>query len=190
MKFNKIIAILAISATMLSGCSDEDESLTDGTQNGASGINDASTNGLNNGSGLNGSAIGGGYGSNGAGGLGPEFSDPNNPLSKQTIYFTLDSSQIQEDFIPVLAAHARYLSAHPAQRVVLEGNSDERGSREYNISLGEQRGKSVANLLKSQGVSDGQLEIVSYGEEKPAAAGSDESAWQLNRRVELVYQGQ
>lgn len=190
MKFNKTIAVLAISAMMLTACSDEkDESLTDGSQNSASGINDASTSGLNNGSGLDGSAMGGGYGSNGAGGLGPEFSDPNNPLSKQTIYFTLDSSQVQEDFVPVIAAHAQYLAAHPGQHVVLEGNGDERGSREYNIALGEQRAKSVANMMKAQGVSDGQLEVVSYGEEKPAASGNDESAWQLNRRVELVYQG-
>jgi len=191
MKFNKTIVVLAISAMMLTACSDDkDESLTDGSQNSASGLNDASTSGLNGGAGVNGSAIGGGYGSNGAGGLGPEFSDPNNPLSKQTIYFMLDSSQVQDDFIPVIAAHAQYLAAHPAQHVVLEGSSDERGSREYNIALGEQRAKSVANLLKSQGASDAQLEIVSYGEEKPAAAGHDESAWQLNRRVEVVYQGQ
>jgi peptidoglycan-associated lipoprotein len=191
MKFNKTIVVLAISAMMLTACSDEtDESLTDGTQNSASGINDASTSGLNNGDGVNGSAMGGGYGGNGTGGgLGPEFSDPNNPLSKQTIYFTLDSSQVQEDFVPVVAAHAQYLASHPGQHVVLEGNGDERGSREYNIALGEQRAKAVANMMKSQGVSDGQLEIVSYGEEKPAAVGSDESAWQLNRRVELVYQG-
>lgn len=192
MKFNKTIVVLAISAMMLTACSDDkDESLTDGSQNSASGLNDASTSGLNGGAGVNGSALGGGgYGSNGAGGLGPEFSDPNNPLSKQTIYFMLDSSQVQEDFIPVIAAHAQYLGAHPAQHVVLEGHGDERGSREYNIALGEQRAKSVANLLKSQGASDAQLEIVSYGEEKPAAAGHDESAFQLNRRVEVVYQGQ
>ncbi len=185
MKLNKTVLVLAISAVILSGCSEDekDASLTDGTQNAASGINDASTSGLNNGSDLSGSGM---YPN---AGIGPEFSDPNNPLSKGTIYFMLDSSQVQDDFVPVIAAHAQYLVAHPGQRVVMEGHGDERGSREYNIALGEQRAKSIASMLKVQGVSDGQLEVVSYGEEKPASFGHDEASWELNRRVELVYQG-
>jgi peptidoglycan-associated lipoprotein len=101
----------------------------------------------------------------------------------------LDSSQVQDDFVPVIAAHAHYLVAHPGQRVVMEGHGDERGSREYNIALGEQRAKSVASMLRVQGVGDNQLDVVSYGEEKPAAFGHDEASWELNRRVELVYQG-
>ncbi|MGR8953281.1 MAG: peptidoglycan-associated lipoprotein Pal [Gammaproteobacteria bacterium] len=192
MKLNKTLLALTISALFLTACSDDeaDQSLTDGSQMGASGINDASTSGLNAGSGMSGSQFGAGgvgAGGYGKGGLGPEFSDPNNPLSKQTIYFMLDSSQIQPDFEPVIAAHARYLASHPEQRVVLEGHADERGSREYNIALGENRSKSVANLMRAQGVSDSQLDLVSYGEEKPAAYGSDESSWELNRRVEVVY---
>jgi peptidoglycan-associated lipoprotein len=193
MKLNKTLLALAISAMFLTACSDDeaDQALTDGSQMGASGINDASTGGLNDGAGLSGSQFGSGS-SVGAGGygnsrLGPEFSDPNNPLSKSTIYFMLDSSQIQPDFEPVIAAHARYLANHPGQQIALEGHADERGSREYNIALGENRAKSVANLMRAQGVSDSQLNLVSYGEEKPAAFGSDESAWELNRRVELVY---
>ncbi|MCL7422884.1 MAG: peptidoglycan-associated lipoprotein Pal [Methylobacter sp.] len=190
MKLNRTILALAISATILTACGTTDEEelgLTDGSQSNAAGINDASTSGFNNGSGFSGSEMGGGFGS--AGGLGPEFSDPSNPLSKQTIYFMLDSSQVQQDFVPVIAAHSQYLLANPGQRIVLEGHGDERGSREYNIALGEQRAKSVASMMKVQGVSDSQLEIVSYGEEKPAAFGHDESSWELNRRVELVYQG-
>ncbi len=191
MKLNKTVLVLAISAVMLSACSDDeikDESLTDGAQNAASGINDASTRGLNDGSGMSGSEM------NNSGmypnaGIGPEFSDPNNPLSKSTIYFMLDSSQVQNDFVPVIAAHAQYLMAHPDQRVVLQGHGDERGSREYNIALGEQRGKSIASMLKVQGVAVGQLDVVSYGEEKPASFGHDEASWELNRRVELIYQG-
>ena len=101
----------------------------------------------------------------------------------------LDSSQVQQDFVPVVAAHSQYLLANPGQHVVLEGHGDERGSREYNIALGEQRAKAVASMMKVQGVNESQLEIVSYGEEKPAAFGHDESSWELNRRVELVYQG-
>ncbi|MCX7107024.1 MAG: peptidoglycan-associated lipoprotein Pal [Methylococcales bacterium] len=190
MKLNKILWVLlfAVSALFLSACSDEekDASLTDGTQNATSGINDASTNGLNGTSGMNGSGMSGDgdYAST----LGPEFNDPSNPLSKRTVYFMLDSSEVMPDFIPVIAAHAQYLIANPAQKITLEGNTDERGSPEYNIALGEQRAKSVAGMMKVQGVSENQLNIVSYGEEKPAAFGSDESAWEKNRRVEIVYQ--
>lgn len=196
MQLNKTLLVLAISVVFLSACSDDaaDTSLTDGTQTNASGINDASTSGLNGAGGMSGSqfggAGGGAYGSGqygGKGGLGPEFSDPNNPLSKQTIYFMLDSSQVQPDFIPVINAHSQYLAANPNQRISVEGHCDERGSREYNIALGEQRAKAVANMMKSQGVSDSQIDIVSYGEEKPAAFGSDEASWELNRRAELVY---
>ena len=197
MKLNKTLLALAISTLLLSACSDTDEkdaSLTDGSQNAASGINDASTSGLNKGSGMTGSEMGG-SGMNGVSGngdyastLGPEFNDPNNPLSKRTVYFMLDSSEVMPDFVPVIAAHAQYLIANPVQRITLEGHGDERGSREYNIALGEQRAKSVAGMMKVQGVSENQLEIVSYGEEKPAAFGSDEEAWEKNRRVEIVYQ--
>ncbi|MGZ5071324.1 MAG: peptidoglycan-associated lipoprotein Pal [Methylobacter sp.] len=189
MKLNKTVLVLAISAVILSGCSEDekDASLTDGSQNAASGINDASTRGLGSGSGLSGSALDG-SGMYPNAGIGPEFSDPNNPLSKSTIYFMLDSSQVQSDFVPVIAAHSRYLAAHPGQRITLEGHGDERGSREYNIALGEQRGKSVAGMMKAQGASDNQIQVVSYGEEKPAAAGHDEASWELNRRVEIVYQ--
>ena len=199
MKFNKAVLVLAISANLLTACSSDDEKdlgLTDGSQGAAAGINDASTSGLSNGSGYSGSSMGGGAGGMGPGGMGssnsnmgPEFSDPNNPLSKQTVYFMLDSSQVQQDFVPIIAAHAHYLQGNPGQRMVLEGHGDERGSREYNIALGEQRAKSVANMMKAQGVSESQLDVVSYGEEKPAAFGHDESSWELNRRVELVYQG-
>ena len=99
----------------------------------------------------------------------------------------LDSSEVMPDFIPVINAHAQYLVANPSQKITLEGNTDERGAPEYNIALGEQRAKSVAGMMKIQGVSETQLNIVSYGEEKPAAFGNDESAWEKNRRTEIVY---
>jgi len=197
MKLNKTLLALAISTLLLSACSDTEEKdagLTDGSQNDVSGINDASTSGLNKGAGMTGSEMGGSgmHGMSGSGDvastLGPEFNDPNNPLSKRTVYFMLDSSEVMPDFVPIIAAHAQYLVANPAQRITLEGHGDERGSREYNIALGEQRAKSVANMMKVQGVSENQLEIVSYGEEKPSAFGSDEEAWEKNRRVEIVYQ--
>jgi peptidoglycan-associated lipoprotein len=206
MKFNKTILTLLV-ITVLVGCSSDDETdplAAGNTLNGPGGVNtDASTSGLNGAGGMDGSGLNGSGGMNGAGGMngggnsskypnaaiGPEFSDPRNPLSKSIIYFSLDSSEIQPDFVPIVAAHAQYLAAHPSQRVTLEGHGDERGSREYNIALGEQRGKTVAGKLTLQGTSDSQLDNVSYGEEKPAAFGSDESAWEQNRRVELVYQG-
>lgn len=190
MKLNKTVLALAISTVTLLGCSDDqlDTGLTDGTQNAISGINDASTSGFNNGSSLSGSEMSG-SGLYPNAGIGPEFSDPNSPLSKSTIYFMLDSSQVMDDFVPVIAAHAQYLLAHPDQHLVMEGHGDERGSREYNIALGEQRAKSVASMMKIQGVAGYQLNVVSYGEEKPASFGHDEASWELNRRVELVYQG-
>lgn len=192
MKSNKTFFALAMMAILASGCSSTDEqdaSLAEGqgTDASTSGLNDGSMSGSQFGSG-DGYNSGSGFGSGGASHLGPEFSDPNNPLSKMTIYFELDSSQVKQEFVPVIAAHADYLSSHSSQRVILGGHADERGSSEYNIALGEQRAKSVERMLRSQGVSANQLEVVSYGEEKPAVSGSGESAWQMNRRVELGYQ--
>jgi peptidoglycan-associated lipoprotein len=191
MKINKTTLVLAMMVVLASGCSstDEADSFTEGSQSGT----DASTSGYTDGS-MSGSQFGSGDGYNSGAGygsganLGPEFSDPNNPLSKQVIYFELDSSQVKQDYVPVVAAHAQYLASHPNQHVILSGHADERGSSEYNIALGEQRAKSVERMMRSQGVSASQLEVVSYGEEKPAVAGHDESAWQMNRRVEVGYQ--
>jgi peptidoglycan-associated lipoprotein len=188
MKLNKTLVALLITTSLLSACSDDKKpiSATDGSQNAANGVKDASTSGLNGSNGLNAQGLPNVNASNmGANG---EFNDANSPQPK-IIYFMLDSSEVQPDFVPVITAHAQYLVANPSLRLLLEGNSDERGSREYNIALGEQRARSVANLLMAQGVANTQLQLVSYGEEKPAASGSDESAWEQNRRVELVYQG-
>ncbi len=118
----------------------------------------------------------------------PEFSDPDSPLSTRTIYFEYDSSQVLNEFFPVIEAHAQYLMAHPNQRIVLEGHSDERGTREYNIALAEQRAKSVFKMLQLIGVMSNQVDIVSYGEEKPVALGHDSDSFALNRRAEIVYQ--
>lgn len=191
MKLNKLLWILLAAIFALSGCSEDEatDGLNNAEQNAASGINDASTSGLNGASTLSGMAGSGYTGVSGNNAfLGPEFSDPNNPLSRSTIYFMLDSSEVQPDFIQVINAHAQYLVAHPNQKLTLEGHADERGSPEYNIALGDQRAKAVAGMMKAQGVSDGQLILISYGEEKPAVMGSDESAYERNRRAELSYQ--
>jgi len=108
-------------------------------------------------------------------------------LSKRIVYFDFDRADIRADSQTVVAAHARYLAANPTQKVRLEGHADERGSREYNIGLGERRGQAVRRALLLQGVAEVQLSTVSYGEERPAAAGSDEQTYALNRRVEIIY---
>jgi peptidoglycan-associated lipoprotein len=108
-------------------------------------------------------------------------------LAKRTIYFDFDSSEIRGEGTDIVAAHAKYLAARGGQKVRLEGHTDERGSREYNIGLGERRAQAVRRALLLQGATESQLSTVSYGEERPAAAGSDEAAWAKNRRVEIVY---
>ena len=109
-------------------------------------------------------------------------------LAERTVYFAFDSSTISADDEAIVRAHARYMSRHPDSRVVLEGHTDERGSREYNIGLGERRSQSVRRMLLAQGVSSDQIETVSFGEEQPADMRSNEEAWALNRRVEFVYE--
>ena len=109
------------------------------------------------------------------------------PLSRLVIYFDFDRSEIRSDFNDMLRAHGAYLAENGGQQVRLEGHADERGSREYNIGLGEQRAQAVRRVLMLQGASTDQLGTVSYGEERPAAFGSDDNSYSLNRRVELVY---
>jgi peptidoglycan-associated lipoprotein len=108
-------------------------------------------------------------------------------LSKRIVYFDFDRADINADSQSVVTAHAAYLAKNPNQKVRLEGHADERGSREYNIGLGERRGQAVRRAMLLQGVAEVQLSTVSYGEERPAAAGSDEQTYALNRRVEIVY---
>jgi|OpeIllAssembly_1097287.scaffolds.fasta_scaffold60198_2 peptidoglycan-associated lipoprotein len=106
---------------------------------------------------------------------------------KSVVYFDYDSSEIAQQYVPVVAAHATYLVKYPTARVRLEGHTDERGSREYNIGLGERRAQTVRRALLVQGVAEAQITTVSYGEERPAVEGADEAAYGQNRRVEFVY---
>jgi peptidoglycan-associated lipoprotein len=103
------------------------------------------------------------------------------------IYFDYDKAEIKSEYVSVLAAHAKFLNANVNRKVRLEGHTDERGSREYNIGLGERRSQAVRRALLLQGVAEGQIATVSYGEERPAASGSDEEAYAKNRRVEMGY---
>lgn len=103
-------------------------------------------------------------------------------------YFDFDTAEIKQEARDVLVAHARFLADNPGQNVRIEGHADERGTKEYNLALGERRANAVQRFLIVNGASRGQIETVSYGEEKPAVMGSSESAWAQNRRVELVFE--
>jgi peptidoglycan-associated lipoprotein len=118
-----------------------------------------------------------------------QFNDPSNPLSHRIVYFDYDSSTVRQEDLPILEAHAAYLSAHPNVTIRVEGNTDDRGSREYNLALGERRALAIRQILMLQGASVNQFQVVSYGEERLAAEGYDESVWAKNRRVELNYVG-
>ena len=118
---------------------------------------------------------------------GHPLDDPDSPLSKQIVYFDFDSAEIRGEHRSIIEAHAAYMSENPGSTVTLEGHTDERGSREYNLGLGERRADAVRRRLVLLGAQGGQLSTVSYGEENPAADGNDESAWQYNRRVVIVY---
>ena len=115
------------------------------------------------------------------------FDNPESLLSKRVIYFDFDKSTVRPEFRSIVAAHAAYLSAHTSARVTLEGHADERGTREYNLGLGERRGNAVEGLMSAQGGRGNQLTVVSYGEERPTCRVSDEDCWSMNRRVEIVY---
>jgi peptidoglycan-associated lipoprotein len=107
--------------------------------------------------------------------------------TQNVIYFAYDSSEIQQEYLAVVSANAAYLVKYPTAHVRLEGNTDERGSREYNIGLGERRAQVVKRALLAQGVAEAQITTVSYGEERPAVDGHDEAAYAKNRRVDFIY---
>ena len=116
-----------------------------------------------------------------------ESLDTDSCLRQRVIYFDLDRSEIKPEFQAQVACHAAYLRQFPEARVRLEGNADERGSREYNLGLGERRGNAVQSALSAAGASSAQLNVVSYGEERPVCRQHDESCWSKNRRVEIIY---
>ena len=108
-------------------------------------------------------------------------------LRQRTVYFDFDQDTLRPEFQAIMACHAKYLNDRPESRITLEGNADERGTREYNLGLGERRGNAVSGALQGAGGSAGQITVVSYGEERPTCNTSNESCWQQNRRVEIVY---
>lgn len=116
------------------------------------------------------------------------LNDPQGVLARRSVYFDYDSFIVKEEFQPVLAAHAQYLSNNRGRRIVLQGHTDERGGREYNLALGQKRAEAVLRALALLGVPEAQMEAVSFGEEKPKAMGGDEASWAENRRGDIVYQ--
>ena len=115
------------------------------------------------------------------------LTDPNNILSKRSVFFDFDSYIIKSEAKALVEAHARFLVQNPQMRMLIQGNTDERGSREYNLALGQKRAEAVRRALGLLGVNDSQMEAVSYGKEKPAAEGHSEDAYAQNRRVEISY---
>ena len=117
----------------------------------------------------------------------PDDLDTDACLRTRVVYFDFDQAMIRPEFTAAMACHAKYLRDRPSARMNLEGNADERGSREYNLGLGERRGNAVSSALQANGGSTGQVSVISYGEERPVCTESTEDCWARNRRVEIVY---
>ncbi|MBK5965644.1 peptidoglycan-associated lipoprotein [Thiocystis minor] len=115
------------------------------------------------------------------------WEDPSNPLYRRTIYFDYDAVDIKPEFIPLMRTHATYLGTNAGRRVTLEGHTDEHGTREYNLSLGDQRADAVRRFLLAEGVPPDRMSTLSYGEERPADPGHGEPSWRANRRVIIQY---
>jgi peptidoglycan-associated lipoprotein len=122
---------------------------------------------------------------------GDPLRDPNNILSKRSVYFDYDSNAVKDEYRGVVQAHSRYMTGDKRDaRVRIEGNADERGSREYNLALGQRRAEAVKRVMTVLGVPDGRIETISYGEEKPVATGHDEQSYAQNRRADIKYAGE
>ena len=131
-------------------------------------------------------------GANGSGGGSGNFgsqpwNDPKSPLFEKSVYFGFDEYTVQTKYQKMLSAHASYLKANSKQKIIIQGNTDERGTAEYNLALGQRRSDAVRKSLNLMGVSDDQMEAVSFGKEKPKAEGDTEAAWAENRRADIVY---
>lgn len=115
------------------------------------------------------------------------LNDPNSPLARRSVYFDFDSYSVKPEYQGMLGEHAKYLQANRSRRILIQGNTDERGTSEYNLALGQKRAEAVRRSLTTMGVPENQMEAVSLGKEKPKAQGHDEAAWAENRRADIVY---
>lgn len=179
------IALLVLLAILLAACGGKSGTTKD---DGAPDDDLFSSSDGTGTSGLGGDSLGQGsrFGDAAPGSADDLFS-PEAPLKNRVVYFAFDEVEIEPQYRELLTKHGRHLADNPTLRVRLEGHADERGSREYNVGLGERRAQTVRQFLLLQGATAMQITTVSYGEERPAVLGSDEEAWALNRRVELVY---
>jgi len=119
-----------------------------------------------------------------------QLNDPNSPLAKRSVFFDFDSNVVKSEYKPTVAAHAEFLKANSDQKVIIQGNTDARGSREYNLALGQRRAESVKQAMQVLGVPEKQLEAVSLGKEKPRATGNSDADYAQNRRDDIIYNGQ
>nr|WP_298415193.1 peptidoglycan-associated lipoprotein Pal [uncultured Halomonas sp.] len=185
MQFNNYVKslIVVVALAFVAGCSS-----TGGTQDGSmdGSADGAGRQGATTGQ-VGGTGMGQGQGMQGQGQGMQQGQGQGRIPQQRTIYFDYDKETIRPEFESTLNANAQYLRSNPNARVVLQGHGDERGTREYNLGLGERRAKAVERYLAVQGVSDSQIEIVSYGEERPAVDGHSEDAYAQNRRVVFDY---
>ncbi len=168
MNTTRVLLLSLMSVAVLAGCktkSTKPEGPTDTTTTVPSGPTGPTTSGL----------------------YGPDDLDRDACLRQRVVYFDLDQDALKPEFQAIMGCHAKYLRDRPSSRISLEGHADERGSREYNLGLGERRGNAVSSALQAAGGSASQLTVVSYGEERPVCTDSNESCWSQNRRVEIVY---
>ncbi|MDR2710418.1 MAG: peptidoglycan-associated lipoprotein Pal [Burkholderiales bacterium] len=142
----------------------------------------ANTSGAANGN-ITGSEVGNKGGGN-------ELKDPANILSRRNVFFAFDSYVVEDQYRPLVEAHARYLVGHPGARMTLQGHTDERGTHEYNIALGQRRADAVKKMMVLLGANEAQIETVSFGKENPRNPGHDETAWAENRRSDIIYAGE
>jgi peptidoglycan-associated lipoprotein len=187
----KAIAIGALA--VLAGCSSTPEQAAPVENRTAASTTTPSTQGLQQGTTTSPGAVAsaGAVGQTGDGsGLDPALRDPNSPLSRRSIFFDYDSFTVKDEYRVTVEAHAAYLKRTPRARIVIEGNTDERGSREYNLALGQKRSEAVKRVMALLGVSDSQIETVSFGEEKPRNATASETAFAENRRADIRYVGE
>ncbi len=183
--------ILAVSAAAaLAGCTSTPETVAPVETRTGTGTTAVTPDAGTSTSGVGGTPGAAGTTMPGTSATGNPLKDPRNPLSRREIFYEYDSFTVKDEYKPLLEAHANYLKQNRNARIKVEGNTDERGSREYNLALGQKRSESVKRVLTLLGVADAQIDTVSFGEEKPRNATSSETAYSENRRCDLAYAGE
>ncbi len=193
MRSSKFFAVLLASVMVLSACSsvqlDKKAPVDDRT--GSSAATSSSNDSAKTGAANDGSADSRAGDKNAQNNQNVQNTDPLNDatgmLAKRSVYFDFDSYVVKDEFKPVIEAHSQYLIKNTDPKIVIQGNTDERGGSEYNLALGQKRAEAVRRALNLLGVADSQIEAVSFGKEKPKATGSNEAAWAENRRADIVY---